>query len=127
MLEDGGLGPAVDSKLNHRLGGFAEELADRQAGPHAHQIRLDPTGKWAVVMDLGTDVVYAYRFDDRTGCLSGSATSAHHLVLPVGAGPRHLDFSPDGKFAYVKDQQSPMRTFDFEQSHMSSTGLSDSL
>jgi 6-phosphogluconolactonase len=27
--------------------------------------------------------------------------SAEHLILPEGAGPRHLDFHPNGKWVYV--------------------------
>ena len=31
----------------------------------------------------------------------GAVTSAHHLVLPAGSGPRHLAFHPSGKLVFV--------------------------
>jgi 6-phosphogluconolactonase (cycloisomerase 2 family) len=98
---DGTLGPAVDSKL-HVVSGLNPALADRQEACHPHQIRLDPaTNGWALSCDLGASRVWVYRFDTASGALQGALTSDRHLLLPEGAGPRHLDFHPSGRFVYV--------------------------
>lgn len=67
----------------------------RQKSPHAHSIRLDPTGRYAVAADLGTDRLVIYRIE-------GQRLVAHGLAsVEAGAGPRHLAFSPDGRYVYV--------------------------
>uniref|UniRef100_A0A7S4VAR3 6-phosphogluconolactonase n=1 Tax=Alexandrium monilatum TaxID=311494 RepID=A0A7S4VAR3_9DINO len=97
---DGHLGEATDSKLHGMTPKPA--LADRQEACHPHQIRLDPqTGRWALVCDLGADCVWVYAFDPGRGALVGAANSRRHLVLPEGAGPRHLDFHPQKPWVYV--------------------------
>ena len=91
----------MESKL-HVVAGLNRELADRQESCHPHQIRLDPaTNGWALSCDLGADRIWVYRFDTQTGALQGALTSDRHLLLPEGAGPRHLDFHPSGRFVYV--------------------------
>jgi 6-phosphogluconolactonase len=72
---------------------------ERQEGPHAHCVAIDPANKFAFACDLGLDKVLIYRFDAERGKL----TPAEPAFAPVkpGAGPRHLVFRPDGKFAYV--------------------------
>src|SRR5262249_32745422 len=71
---------------------------DRQAGPHAHSINLDPDNRYVFVADLGLDNVLIYRLDPANGTLSRNDPPA--MVSP-GAGPRHFAFHPTGKFAYV--------------------------
>jgi 6-phosphogluconolactonase (cycloisomerase 2 family) len=44
------------------------------------------------------DKVWVYAFDAALGNLGAEPSS---LDLPCGAGPRHCDFSPDGKFIYI--------------------------
>jgi 6-phosphogluconolactonase len=71
---------------------------DRQEGPHAHSINLDPNNRFVFVADLGLDNVLIYRLDPANGTLSRNDPPA--MVSP-GAGPRHFAFHPTGKFAYV--------------------------
>ena len=71
----------------------------RQEGPHAHSVNLDPSGKYAIAADLGTDQLYVHQFDGDAGKLSSSPEKA--LALKPGAGPRHFAFHPDGKHAFV--------------------------
>lgn len=73
----------------------------RQA--HAHQILTDPSGKWVLAVDLGADSVYVYRLELTTGKL----TEHDRLVLPTGAGPRHLAFHPDGHTCYILGELRP--------------------
>lgn len=72
--------------------------AKRQDGPHAHCFRVDPTGKFALSADLGTDDVFVYALGDDS---SLTPTNPPTIKLAPGSGPRHLAFSKDGKFLYV--------------------------
>lgn len=72
---------------------------ERQAGPHAHQVRLSPDKKFLFSTDLGTDKIYIYSYqpdgDDETLKLQQAVS------LKPGTGPRHLTFHPNGIFFYV--------------------------
>jgi len=72
---------------------------DRQKGPHPHCVTLDPANRFAFVCDLGLDKVMTYRFDAQQGKLTPSELA--FAQLKPGAGPRHMAFRPDGRFAYV--------------------------
>ena len=69
----------------------------RQESPHAHCGFFDPTGKFALVVDLGLDRVLVYGLDRESGALK----EAHAIKCPDGSGPRHIAIARDGKFAYV--------------------------
>jgi 6-phosphogluconolactonase len=71
----------------------------RQEGPHAHQIVLDPSGRFALAADLGTDRLLVYRYDAARGSLEPNDPPA--ALLTPGSGPRHLAWHPNGRFAYV--------------------------
>ena len=71
----------------------------RQAGPHAHGIYLDPQNRHVFVPDLGLDKVLIYMFDAARGSLTPS-DPAFAAVAP-GSGPRHFTFDPKGGHAYV--------------------------
>ncbi|MFI1164678.1 lactonase family protein [Streptomyces sp. NPDC020801] len=71
-----------------------------QQGPHAHQFITSPDGGHVLAVDLGTDTVYTYRLDSRTGRLT-EVSRAH---ARPGAGPRHLTFHPGGRYAYLANE-----------------------
>ncbi|MEU0584693.1 lactonase family protein [Streptomyces sp. NPDC006132] len=71
-----------------------------QEGPHAHQIITSPDGGDVLAVDLGTDTVYTYRLDEKAGTL----TEVTRARTRPGAGPRHLTFHPDGRYAYLADE-----------------------
>ena len=75
---------------------------DRQEGPHPHCVTLDPANRFAFVCDLGLDKVLIYRFDAQQGKLTPSEPA--FASLKPGAGPRHMTFRPDGRFAYVVNE-----------------------
>ncbi|MGH3309972.1 MAG: lactonase family protein [Streptomyces sp.] len=73
--------------------------ADRQEGPHAHAVVPDPSGRWLLAVDLGTDSVWIYGLG---GADPASRPSPHaQAALRSGSGPRHLAFHPRGDLAYV--------------------------
>jgi 6-phosphogluconolactonase len=88
---------------------------DRQTGPHAHCVTLDPANRFAFVCDLGIDKILTYRFDAQRGTLT-PGDPAFTAVKP-GAGPRHMVFRPDGRFAYVVNElSSTITAFDYDGS-----------
>ncbi|MFF0079086.1 lactonase family protein [Streptomyces canus] len=76
---------------------------DRQLAPHAHQVLPDPSGRWVLSVDLGTDSVRVCSFNAQAGELTLHSTTA----LPPGTGPRHLVFHPAGHHAYVLGELRP--------------------
>ena len=92
---DGRLGPA--STVIQHNGSSIDP--DRQQGPHAHCVTLDPANHFAYVCDLGLDKVMVYGFDPRRGSLSPAEPP--FAASRAGAGPRHMVFHPDGRHAYV--------------------------
>ncbi len=70
---------------------------DRQGNPHAHQVFVDPTNRYVYSCDLGTDRVLIYALDFDAGKLRPHG----YIRTQIGAGPRHLDFHPSGRFVYV--------------------------
>lgn len=69
----------------------------RQERPHAHSINVSPDGRFAVAADLGADELIVYAIDQKTGAISRHSS----VKTAPGAGPRHVDFHPKGKFAYA--------------------------
>jgi 6-phosphogluconolactonase len=98
VLRDGSLGSATDVQQNQG----SSINTDRQQGPHAHCIELDPTNRFAYVCDLGTDKILIFRFNQRQGKLIPGKVP--WVRAKAGAGPRHLTFHPAGKFAYVLNE-----------------------
>lgn len=72
----------------------------RQEQPHVHQTLFAPANDYLLVPDLGTDKVMIYRFDEQSGQLSAEAPAQ---VTP-GAGPRHFDFHPSGRYGYLVEE-----------------------
>lgn len=86
---------------------------ERQEGPHAHWIETTPDNRFAVAVDLGLDELLVYGFDAAKGALT--ANDPPFARLDPGAGPRHLAFHPNGKFAYVVNElQSTVTTFSYD-------------
>jgi 6-phosphogluconolactonase len=96
--EDGALGPATDVE-QHR---GSSVNPDRQEGPHAHCVTFDPNGERVFVCDLGLDQVLIYKYDAQDGKLE--ANDPPFAKLAPGAGPRHMAFGRDGRFAYVLNE-----------------------
>jgi 6-phosphogluconolactonase len=98
------------SLLPLRSDGFLEPACDvfqfrgkgphqRQKGPHAHMVTTTPDGHLVLAVDLGTDRIWNFEIDQEGGKFL--ARNPEFTRLPQGSGPRHLDFHPNGRFAYV--------------------------
>ncbi|MCM3745832.1 lactonase family protein [Paenibacillus pasadenensis] len=68
---------------------------ERQDRPHPHSAKFSPDGKYVFVQDLGLDLIRTYKLEN-----DRMVPVADNAVHP-GAGPRHLAFHPNGKYAYV--------------------------
>lgn len=77
-------------------------VAGRQEGSHAHQVLVDPAGRFVLVTDLGADAVFTYRLDTGTGTLERVTVNR----LRAGSGPRHLAFAPGGELVFSADELS---------------------
>jgi 6-phosphogluconolactonase len=95
VASDGTLGEASD--VEQHTGKSVNP--HRQEGPHAHCVTFDPAGRFLFVCDLGLDKVMIYRYDAEQGKLTPNEPA--FASLEPGAGPRHMAFRPDGRFAYV--------------------------
>ena len=93
---DGNVGPAIPQKL------------PLDFGIYAHQVRATPSGRSITLCSRGNDPTAARPEDPghvevfalRDGQLSALQSIAPH-GNGIGFGPRHLDFDPRGRFAYV--------------------------
>jgi 6-phosphogluconolactonase len=70
----------------------------RQLSSHVHQIQLTPDKKYFVATDLGEDQIYLYH---TVQTANGELTIKKVIKTNPGTGPRHLTFSPNGKFAFL--------------------------
>ena len=83
---DGRLGDAVDTR-------------EFGLGSMAHYISADPGNRFVFVPLKGGPSVAQLVFDQATGRLKPNVPP--QATAAPGAGPRHLDFHPNGRFAYV--------------------------
>ncbi len=96
----------LDSDGNPQAPAFSKRIegkgpnAGRQEGPHAHGVYF--RGNYLHVPDLGLDKVLGWSIDAKTAKPEKEEPSSWSSA--PGAGPRHMDFSPDGRHAYVVNE-----------------------
>jgi 6-phosphogluconolactonase len=83
---EGRLSPAVDTR-------------EFGLGSMAHYIGTDPGNRFVFVPLKGGPAVAQLVFDPSTGRMKPNVPP--QVTAAPGAGPRHLDFHPNGRFAYV--------------------------
>jgi 6-phosphogluconolactonase len=69
---------------------------------NAHAIRTDNTNRFVFVPHLGTDQIFQFLFDEKTGRLAANTPPV--LQLKAGTGPRHLITSADNRFVYLLNE-----------------------
>ena len=94
--EDGSLGES--SAFDQHAGSSVNR--QRQAGPHAHETVLSPDGKTVFVPDLGLDQILSYKVGGLT------PNDPPYIKIAPGAGPRHMAFTPNGRYAYVMTEMT---------------------
>ncbi|MBC8207097.1 MAG: lactonase family protein [Kiritimatiellales bacterium] len=93
ILPDGTLGDPTAIRRHSGSGPNPE----RQEAAHTHSFNCDPSGQFALAADLGIDTILIYHLSN--GTLAPNIPSV--IQTAPGAGPRHLTFSPNGKFVYT--------------------------
>lgn len=92
---------SADGDIGPRAVGLPQEGSgpdqSRQEGPHTHCVMFSPDNRLLAAVDLGTDGLWLYHFDQATG----ATRLAREVKLPAGSGPRHCVFHPSGPFIYV--------------------------
>lgn len=68
-------------------------------GRNAHSIRIDATNKYVYTPTLGSDEIFQFRFDAKTGRLASNTPSV--VLMKAGTGPRHFITSKDNRFVYL--------------------------
>ncbi len=91
---DGRLSPAVSF---FQYSGHGPDTK-RQTAPHAHRVTVSPDNRFLLVNDLGLDAIHIYRLEAGTAKLTLNDPPAWRSS--PGAGPRALQFHPNGRFAY---------------------------
>jgi len=98
---DGSLSEMVQRIQHEGSGPFPE----RQTVPHAHSARFDSTGKLLYVADLGIDELKIYDVI-KSDTMVATPHAQPFVKLAPGSGPRHFDFSSDGRFIYIINELS---------------------
>ena len=79
-------------------------------GRNAHSIRTDESNRYVFVPTLGSDQIFQFRFDSKTGRLESNTPSV--FLAKAGLGPRHFITAGDNKFVYVLSElQGTVTTF----------------
>ncbi len=112
LNKDGSIGEAQDV---HVLSGHGIDPFDSpqggghaQASPHAHQVVIDPSGKFLVVCEKAGGRVYVYRIGDRLQIASV-------YECPLGTGPRHCAFDKNTNRMFMTCEfSSELWSFDFD-------------
>ncbi|OIJ68308.1 lactonase family protein [Streptomyces mangrovisoli] len=82
-------GHGPDPNTSPQAGGHA------QSGAHAHSAVVDPSGRFVLVADKGTDRIDVLALGEDT------LTPVESHVFPPQTGPRHIAFAPTTGHAYV--------------------------
>lgn len=93
LSEDGRVGELLDVQQHVGHGSNPE----RQDRPHPHSSFFSPDERYLFVPDLGIDRICTYTIDSDRHVLQLHGETKTH----PGAGPRHMTFHPNGRYAYV--------------------------
>src|SRR5438132_4903466 len=83
-------------------GRVGEPLQVIPTARNAHAIRTDNTNRFVFVPHLGTDQVFQFLFDEKSGRLASNTPPL--LQMKAGSGPRHLIVSADNRFVYLLNE-----------------------
>jgi 6-phosphogluconolactonase len=76
--------------------------SSRQQSAHVHAVYFKKGTNELYVPDLGMDKVMSYRLNPSTGAITPAPGG--HITVDAGTGPRHIDFHPNGKYAYLMQE-----------------------
>jgi 6-phosphogluconolactonase len=83
-------------------GKVGEPLQVIPTARNAHSIITERSNKYVFVPHLGTDQVFQFVFDEKSGRLTANTPPV--VQMKQGSGPRHIINSPDGRFLYLLNE-----------------------
>jgi len=87
---------------------------NRQTEPHVHSAFFSPDEKYIMVSDLGLDKINIYRYKSSKVPALTPADPASVSTAP-GSGPRHIAFTPNGKFMYnVQEMKATVTAYTYD-------------
>lgn len=102
VQDDGTLLPA--SQVIHFSGQGTD--AERQTKPHLHCVVYSPDEKYLFANDLGTDKVHKFNINIENQGDYLQVGIPPFFKVTDGSGPRHIEFHPSGKYAYLINELS---------------------
>lgn len=84
---------------------FDEEILDGKPS-WLHSANFSPDNKIVVIADKGSDRIWLFTIDDDGSTVNLRAHPRLMIRLAEGAGPRHTQWSADGRFLYVINELS---------------------
>ncbi|KYQ89054.1 hypothetical protein DLAC_10280 [Tieghemostelium lacteum] len=79
----------------------------RQKSPHLHCVVPSPgDGKYVYAMDLGSDRIHKFITSQVEKSQFLKPEPIEYFQLSPGSGPRHMEFHPSGKYAYLLNELS---------------------
>jgi len=95
-------GNLVSVNMIGKDGKVSEPIQVIPTARNAHSIIIDRTNRYVFVPHLGTDQIFQFRLDAKTGKLT--ANTPPLVQLKAMTGPRHIVMSPDNKFAFLLNE-----------------------
>ncbi len=71
-------------------------------GRNAHSIQVDESNRFAFAATLGSDEIFQFTFDEKTGRLASNTPAV--VLLKASTGPRHFVTSRDDKYLYAVNE-----------------------
>jgi len=108
VMPDGSLEPACDVDVFERKPGTASNSLPTG---QAHSVNFDPSGRFALACDVGTDHLYIYRIDQASRSLGAPR------IVPTepGKAPRFSAFHPRRPYVFIVNEREPsMSSFRFD-------------
>jgi 6-phosphogluconolactonase len=100
VKQDGSLAEAKQT-IQHNGNGVNRQRQDKA---HVHAVVYSPDYRFLLVPDLGMDKLMMYKVDSKSGTLSPAEPAFFETT--GGAGPRHIEYHPNGNFAYLVEELS---------------------
>jgi 6-phosphogluconolactonase len=118
---------ALPIAANGAAGAVTSDQKQTGSGPHRrqthsqpHGVAVDPSHQYLVSADFGADRLFVYKIDPKSHSLAAANTP--FIPTPPGTGPRHLLFSPNGKFLYLDTElTAEMYTYRWDAKHGTAT------
>jgi len=115
VQKDGSLGSGIQS-IKHTGSSIDKS---RQGEPHVHSIVISPDNRYVFTMDLGTDKVNIYNFDQKKISAPLTPAAQPFVNITPGSGPRHFIFHPNTKYAYgINELNSTITAFNYSDGHL---------